>query len=90
MQRLGEFSDAWLVEFRKIVGDGEGLEALRAELAEIGQRYRRVIETTPCDLPGAPCNKTLTQRIEWLDAQVLSPSNRLLAALEAEKTGGVI
>lgn len=75
-----------VAEFRKIVGDSEGLDTLRVELVEIGQRYRRVIETTPCDLPGAPCNKTLTQRIEWLDAQVLSPCNRLLAALEVEKS----
>ncbi len=82
----GEFDENWFVEFRRIVGENEGLDALRADLTKIGRRYRRVIEATPCDLPGAPYNKTLTQRIDWLDAQVLSPCERLLAALEAEKS----
>lgn len=54
MTQLGKFDDAWLVKFRdksKIPNDIP-LTDLRNELRKIGQHYRHIIETTPCDLKG--------------------------------------
>lgn len=64
------------------ISDEAALAALRAELCEIGARYRRIIETTPCDLVGSPFNKTLTQRGDWMTANVVNPAEKLLAALD--------
>ena len=84
---LAKFDDAWLATFRKInkITDDDALVALRDELVGIGQRYRRIIETTPCDLQGAPFNKTLTQRGDWLQTNVVRPTQRLLSALADEQ-----
>jgi len=84
---LARFDDAWMAEFRKKSGinDEFALNALRADLLEIGQRYRRIIETTPCDLVGSPFNKTLTQRSEWMKTNVVNPAKKMLAALAEEQ-----
>jgi hypothetical protein len=84
-----EFDDAWMVRFREIVEikDEAALAALRTQLIEIGQRYRRIIESTPCDLKGAPFNKSLTQRIDWLQVNAVRPAERLLAALADDQRG---
>lgn len=84
--RLGQFDDAWLAQFRKKAKLSEDIEltALQTELRELGQHYRRIIETTPCDLKGSPFNKTLTQRGDWLKGNVISPTEKLLAALASE------
>jgi len=84
---LARFNDAWMAEFRKKSGvsDEVALNALRAELLEIGTRYRRIIETTPCDLVGSPFNKTLSQRGEWMRSNVLNPARKLLAALAEDQ-----
>lgn len=62
MEKLAQFDDIWMAAFREKSGisDEAALSALRVELLEIGARYRRIIETTPCDLKGSPFNKTLT------------------------------
>ena len=64
MGKLAQFDDIWMAAFREKseISDEAALSALRAELLEIGVRYRRIIETTPCDLKGSPFNRTLTQR----------------------------
>jgi hypothetical protein len=84
---LAKFDDAWLATFRKIskIKDDDALAALRDELVRIGQRYRRIIETTPCDLDGAPFNSTLTKRGDWLQTNVVRPTQRLLSALTDEQ-----
>lgn len=86
MRELAQFDDAWMAEFRKKSGltDEVALAALRTNLVEIGRHYRRVIETTPCDIKGSPFNKTLTQRGDWLQSNVVRPTERLLAALAEE------
>lgn len=83
MTELGKFDAVWLAEFRKKSGitDEAALAALQTELQRLGQHYRRIIETTPCDLKGSPFNRTLTQRGNWLQKQVISPAEKLLAAL---------
>lgn len=86
MERLGGFDDFWLSEFRKRakLPDDIDLTGLQNELREIGRHYRRIIETTPCDLKGSPFNKTLTQRADWMRQEVVRPTERLLAALADE------
>lgn len=83
MAEYAKFDDAWLAEFRSISGvtDQAASAALRDDLIEVGKNYRRIIENTPCDLPGAPYNKSLTQRGDWLQTNVLNPVERLLGAL---------
>lgn len=84
---LATFNNEWLAAFRDIskVENEDALAALRDELVDIGQRYRRIIETTPCDLRGSPFNKTLTQRGDWLQTNVVRPTHRLLSALADEQ-----
>lgn len=86
MEHLAHFDDDWLKGFRKKskLPANVPLTDLQNELREIGQNYRRIIETTPCDLKGNPFNKTLTQRGDWLQKEVIRPSERLLAALASE------
>ncbi len=52
LTQLATFDDAWLAGFRQKSGitDEAALQALRDELFTIGQHYRQIIETTPCDL----------------------------------------
>lgn len=87
MGELAQFDDAWLAGFRKktSISDEAALIALRDELREIAQRYRRIIETTPCDLKGSPFNKTLTQRADWLLVNVVNPTEKLIAAIAEEQ-----
>lgn len=83
MTQLATFDDAWLAGFRQKSGitDEAALHALRNELFAIGQHYRQIIETTPCNLKGSPFNKTLTQRGDWVNVNVVRPTEKLLAAL---------
>ena len=41
----------------------------------------RYVDTLPCDLPDAPFNLSLTKRADWLETNVINPSERLLAAV---------
>ena len=87
MGQYARFDDAWFKRFREIVNgkNEDALKALRDELFDVGQHYRRIIETTPCNLKGAPFDKTLTQRGDWLQTNVVRPTQRLLAALADEQ-----
>jgi hypothetical protein len=87
MTDLGRFDDDWLNEFRRKSGivDDATLKCLQRDLQEVGKHYRRIIETTPCDLKGSPFNKTLTQRGDWMQANVVNPAKKLLAALEEDQ-----
>jgi len=87
MTDLGRFDDDWLLEFRRKsrITDVAALKCLQRDLQEVGKHYRRIIETTPCDLKGSPFNKTLTQRGDWLHAHVVRPTEKLLAAMADEK-----
>lgn len=87
MTDLGRFDDDWLIEFRRKSGitDAVALTCLQRDLQGVGKHYRRIIETTPCDLKGSPFNKTLTQRGDWLQSNVINPATRLLASLADEQ-----
>lgn len=83
MGQYARFDDDWFDDFCEIAKgqNAEALKALRDELFEIGQYHRRIIETTPCNLKGAPFDKTLTQRGDWLQTNVVRPTQKLLAAI---------
>lgn len=87
MKELGRFDDVWLAGFRQKsrVSDDAALAALQAELQQLGQHYRRIIETTPCDLNERLFNWTLTKRADWLQKQVITPAEKLVAALSEEQ-----
>lgn len=75
------------VVMREIAGnagltDPADVARLQARLQSIGAEFRRIITTTPNDLPGRPSAHTHTERLDWLDAQVLNPIEKLLAALD--------
>lgn len=78
------FGDAAMTEIGGIIGvtDQTALGLLRERLRAVATEYRRVISVTPCDLPGAPSDETLSQRLAWVDAQFLNPLEKLLEALE--------
>ena len=73
-------------EIAEIVGvaDEAAIADLQARLKSIGTEYRRIISITPCDLPGAPSDDTLSKRLAWVDAQLLNPVEKLLEALDPE------
>lgn len=60
----------------------ERVKHLQTRLQEVSRLYRRVIATTPSDLPNAPMNRSLTQRANWLETQVINPLQRLAEALD--------
>lgn len=60
----------------------ERVKQLQTRLQEVSHLYRHIIATTPSDLPNAPMNKSLTQRANWLETQVINSVKRLAEALE--------
>lgn len=81
------FGDAFLKKLRGTLrladrAHDAQIERLQTRLQEVGHHYRHVIATTPSDLPNAPMNRSLTQRANWLETQVINPLKRLAEALE--------
>lgn len=62
--------------------DPAQIATLQERLQAIGTEFRRVIAATPNDLPGRPSSHTHSERLDWLDAQVLNPIEKLLGALD--------
>lgn len=80
------FDDNAISKLAVIIGIKEDapLSALRADLIDLCVHFRTVISTLPCDLPDAPFNLSLTKRADWLETNVITPSERLLAAIADE------
>lgn len=80
------FDDNAMHELARIVGikDEAVLSELRADLIDACAHFGAVISTLPCDLPDAPFNLSLTKRADWLETNVINPSERLLAAIADE------
>lgn len=64
------------------IQDQTRLSAFQVALAKIGRKYQKAISETPMNLPNAPADIPTTRRIEWLEVNVLNPSDRLLKALD--------
>lgn len=58
-------------------------DAMQADLIDLCAHFRAVIAIVPTDLPDAPFNMTLTKRADWLEAHVIHPCEKLLAAAAA-------
>lgn len=78
------FGPTCMAEIAKMLRtkDQNRLRAFQAELARTGRRYRKTIAKTPLNLPNAPASLSLSQRIRWLERNVLKPTERLLDALD--------
>lgn len=82
------FGQAALQEIAAIAGvadDIDAVEQLRAVLVPMGRAYRRIIAMVPSELKGAPGHESHSERLEWLDTQVLNPLKRLLPALAEDR-----
>lgn len=78
-QRFDDAVMADLAEMLRI--SSEGANSLQAELMDVCAHFLAVIATLPCDLPGAPCNMSLTKRADWLEANVINPCAKLRSAI---------
>lgn len=78
------FGEGVMVEIAANAGltDPAQVARLQGRLQAIGTEFRRVIATTPNDLPGRPSTHTHSERLDWLDTQVLNPIEKLLGALD--------
>lgn len=78
------FGERVMVEIASDAGltDPAQVAKLQERLQSIGTQFQRIISTTPCDLPGAPSTHTHSERLDWLDTQVLNPIDKLLDALD--------
>lgn len=81
------FDKATMAELKAMlsVSNGAAASAFQADLIDLCAHYRAIITTLPCDLPDAPFNLSLTKRAEWLETNVIKPSERLLTAIDDEK-----
>lgn len=85
-EALALFNAEIMAELAVIVrmSDQSAIALFRADLVDRCAHYCAVIATLPCDLPDAPFNLSLTKRAEWLETNVVKPSERLLDAIEDE------
>lgn len=82
------FGQEALQEIAAIAGvadDIDAVEQLRAALVPMGRAYRRIIAMVPSELKGAPGQESHSERLEWLDTQILNPLKRLLPALAEDR-----
>ena len=78
------FGQEVLQEIAGIAGvadDVDAIERLRVALVPMGREYRRIIAMVPSELKSAPGRESHSERLEWLDTQILNPLKRLLPAL---------
>ncbi|WP_146037373.1 hypothetical protein [Novosphingobium guangzhouense] len=78
------FKDAAIAKLAEIAGVAKDLDAvarLKHELVPLGREFRRIISITPSELDRSPSSHTLTERLDWIDTQVLNPLDKLIPAL---------
>lgn len=68
-----------------VADDIDAVERLRAALVPMGSEYRRIIAIVPSELKGASGHESHSERLEWLDTQILNPLKRLLPALAEDR-----
>lgn len=87
MSNLELFSGKVMADIAKSANltSQEDIDGLAVALREFGLEIRGVLASMPSDFkPHSPFDATLSERVDWLDTQVLNPLNRLLNALEPE------
>lgn len=81
------FGDDAIIRIAEIAGvanDRDAVDRLKTELVPLGLEYRRVISITPSELDRSPSQDSLSQRLEWLDTQILNPLTKLTKALHPD------
>ncbi|MXP28881.1 hypothetical protein GRI58_08605 [Porphyrobacter algicida] len=73
-----------IAEIAGVANDADAVARLKVVLVPLGREYRRVISITPSELDRSPSKDSLSQRLEWLDTQVLNPLMKLNAALHPD------
>jgi hypothetical protein len=73
-----------MAEIASILGlaHGEQLDKLGSELKKYGIAIRQTIRSVPNGFPDAPFNESNTQRIKWIENNILTPVGKLLQAFE--------
>ncbi len=82
------FGQEVLQEIARIAGvtdDIDAIDRLQAALVPIGKEYRRVLAMVPSELESAPGHDSHSERLEWIDTQILNPLKRLLPALAEDR-----
>ncbi len=64
--------------------DPDAIARLKEALVPLGREFRRVISITPSELDRSPSKASLSQRLDWLDTQVLNPLLKLIPALHPD------
>lgn len=78
-EALASFNAETMAELAGIVrmSDPSAIALFQTDLVDTCAHRRAVIATLPCNLPNAPLNFSLTRRAEWLETNVIKPSERL-------------
>lgn len=81
------FGDGAILRIAGIAGvtnDPDAMARLTEVLIPLGREYRRVISITPSELDRSPSKDSLSERLDWVDRQVLNPLLRLIPALHPD------
>lgn len=68
-----------------VADDIDAVERLRTALVPIGNEYRRIIAIVPSELKRAPGDDSHSERLEWIDTQILNPLKKLVPALAEDR-----
>ena len=87
MSNLELFSGKVMADIAKSANltSRDDIDKLAVALREFGLEFRGVLASMPSDFTRhSPFDATLSERVDWLDTQVLNPLHKLLNALEPE------
>lgn len=80
-QPFGDSALRRIARIARVADDPAAVERLRLALVPLGLYYRRVLAVTPSELERAPGSDSHSERLEWIDTQILNPLKRLMPAL---------
>lgn len=74
-----------IAEIAGVADDLDAIERLRSVLVPMGEEYRRIIAIVPSELDRAPGHDSHSERLEWIDTQILNPLKKLVPALAEDR-----
>ncbi len=81
---FGDDAIMHIAEIAGVANDHDSVARLKDVLVPLGREFHRVISLTPSELDRSPSKDSLSQRLEWLDTQVLNPLMKLTTALHPD------
>ena len=78
---FGEKALQDIAAIAKVFDDPDAVERLRSVLVPMGNEYRRIVSMVPSELERAPGHDGHSERLEWIDTQILNPLKKLIPAL---------